>query len=77
MVEDLYRFAVMTYRQAKRLVVFLVGVTVLAIGVAMILLPGPAVLVIPLGLGILAVEFTWARRWLVRVRQRAQSLRYR
>lgn len=77
MVEELYRFAVITYRQAKRLVIFLVGGTVLAIGVAMILLPGPAVLVIPLGLGILAVEFAWARRWLVRVRERAQSLRYR
>ncbi|MGF1613611.1 MAG: PGPGW domain-containing protein [Gammaproteobacteria bacterium] len=77
MVEELYRFAVITYRQAKRLVILLVGGTVLAIGVAMILLPGPAVLVIPLGLGILAVEFAWARRWLVRVRERAQSLRYR
>lgn len=74
---ELHRFAVTTYRQARRLVVLLVGSTVLAIGVVMILLPGPAILVIPLGLAILAVEFAWARRWLVRVREKAQSLRSR
>lgn len=74
---DLHRFAVTTYRQAKRLVILLVGGTVLAVGLAMILLPGPAVLVIPLGLAILAVEFAWARRWLVRMHEKAQSLRSR
>ena len=74
---EIHRFAVTTYRQAKRLVILLVGGTVLVVGLAMILLPGPAVLVIPLGLGILAVEFAWARRWLVRAQQKAQSLRSR
>ncbi len=48
----------------KRVMIFVVGSTVLAIGVAMILLPGPAFIVIPAGLAILAVEFAWARRWL-------------
>ena len=48
----------------KRMVVMVAGGTVLALGVAMILLPGPAVIVIPVGLAILAVEFAWARRWL-------------
>lgn len=47
----------------------LVGGTVLLIGIAMIVLPGPAILVIPAGLGILAIEFAWARHWLKRVRQ--------
>jgi tellurite resistance protein TerC len=74
---DLHRLAITTYRQAKRLVILLVGSTVLAVGLVMILLPGPAVLVIPLGLAILAIEFAWARRWLVRVREKAQSLRSR
>jgi hypothetical protein len=37
---------------------------VFAIGVAMIILPGPAFLVIPAGLAILALEFVWARQWL-------------
>lgn len=37
------------------------GVTIFAIGVAMIVLPGPAVIVILVGPGILATEFVWAR----------------
>jgi tellurite resistance protein TerC len=52
----------------RKLVIGLVGLSVLILGVAMVVLPGPAVLVIPLGLGILAVEFAWARRWLKRLR---------
>ena len=34
----------------------------LLVGIAMILLPGPACLVIPAGLAILATEFEWAHR---------------
>ncbi|HSD11547.1 MAG TPA: PGPGW domain-containing protein [Candidatus Binatia bacterium] len=51
-------------RHLRRLIVAVVGMTVLSIGVALILLPGPATLVIPVGLGILAIEFTWAERML-------------
>jgi tellurite resistance protein TerC len=40
------------------------GTGVLLVGVAMIVLPGPAVVVIPLGLVVLATEFPWARRLL-------------
>lgn len=50
-----------TQKQAKRLIIIVVGFTVLLLGVAMILLPGPAFIMIPLGLGILATEFVWAR----------------
>ena len=52
----------------KRIVIMVLGGTVFAVGVAMIVLPGPAVIVIPAGLAILAVEFAWARRWLRSVR---------
>ena len=55
-------------RHVRRTIVAVIGLTVLAIGVAMIVLPGPATVVIPLGLGILAVEFAWARRLLERLR---------
>jgi uncharacterized protein (TIGR02611 family) len=51
-------------RPARQLCVAVVGTGVLVAGVAMIVLPGPAVLVIPLGLAILATEFHWARRLL-------------
>ncbi len=63
-----------TLRQARRLVVAVVGATVLAAGVVMIVTPGPAVLVIPLGLAILATEFVWARRLLRQVRDNVGSV---
>jgi uncharacterized protein (TIGR02611 family) len=61
---------VATLKQAKRLVVAVVGFTVLIAGVAMILLPGPAFIVIPLGLAILATEFVWARNLLKRIKEK-------
>jgi tellurite resistance protein TerC len=48
----------------KRVIVAVVGTTVILIGVALIVLPGPAFVVIPAGLAILATEFAWAERWL-------------
>lgn len=57
-------------RQVKRVIVFVVGMTVVLIGIAMIVLPGPGLVVIPLGLLILATEFVWAKRLLERVRER-------
>ncbi len=53
----------------RRVVIALVGGTVLLIGVAMIVLPGPAIIVIPAGLTILAIEFAWARRLLHQSRE--------
>jgi ribosome-associated translation inhibitor RaiA len=55
-------------RTIKRIAILVVGSTVLAIGVALIVLPGPAFIVIPAGLAILAIEFAWARRWLRKAR---------
>ena len=60
-------------KQAKRLVVAVVGFTVLLIGIAMIVLPGPAIVVIPIGLGILATEFVWARRLLRKVKEKIRE----
>jgi tellurite resistance protein TerC len=55
-------------RLARRCAVAGVGGALLAIGVAMIVLPGPAVIVIPAAIGVLAIEFDWARRWLRSIR---------
>ncbi len=60
-------------KHVKRIVVIVVGGTVLAIGAALIVLPGPAFIVIPLGLAILAIEFAWARRWLHKARELLQG----
>ena len=62
------------FRYARRVVVAVIGGTVVLIGVIMLVTPGPAVVVIPLGLGILAVEFVWARRLLARFKDRAKSV---
>ena len=58
-----------SYKIARRLVVGIVGTTVLLLGIALLVLPGPAFLVIPAGLAILAIEFAWARHWLTKVRK--------
>jgi uncharacterized protein (TIGR02611 family) len=62
-----------TYKWARRIAVAIVGFTVLAVGIAMIVLPGPAFIVIPVGLGILSIEFAWARRWLRKAKARSAS----
>ncbi len=68
-----------TYKVARRIVVLAVGTTVIGIGVIMIVTPGPAIVVIPLGLAILGAEFVLARIWLRKLREgiSAQSANHR
>ena len=66
-----------TLRKVKRLIVAVIGFTVLAGGIAMIVLPGPAIVVIPVGLAILATEFVWARTVLKHAKERITRLRAR
>ena len=58
------------YKWARRIVITLTGFTVLLVGFAMIVLPGPAFVVIPAGLAILGLEFAWARHTLRALRKR-------
>jgi tellurite resistance protein TerC len=60
-------------RYAKRIVTAIVGMSVLLFGIALIVLPGPAFIVIPIGLAILATEFAWARRTLNIIRESAEK----
>lgn len=62
-----------TYKLAKRIVIFVVGMTVVLIGAVMFFTPGPALLVIPAGLAILSIEFAWARRWLKTLKEKTQA----
>jgi uncharacterized protein (TIGR02611 family) len=62
------------YRMAKRIAIGIVGGSVLVVGVCMIVLPGPAFVVIPVGLAILGLEFAWARRWLKKAKAKAESM---
>jgi hypothetical protein len=60
-------------RLARRIGIGVAGSVVLGVGVVMLVMPGPAFVVIPMGLGILALEFEWARRWLDRVKAYART----
>lgn len=60
-------------RYAKRIATAIIGTTVLLIGIILLVTPGPAVVVIPIGLAILATEFAWARRWLRVMRDSADK----
>ena len=63
-----------TYQWARRIVVGAIGGSVRLIGITMIVLPGPAIVVVPLGLGILGLEFAVARLWLRKLRVTATNV---
>ena len=46
----------------RRFLVGVVGGTVIVLGLLLTVLPGPAIIVLPIGFAILATEFAWARR---------------
>ena len=57
-----------TIKQVKKVIIGIVGITIIIIGVAMLVLPGPAFIVIPVGLSVLATEFVWAKKLLNKVK---------
>lgn len=61
----------------RKVIIAIIGTTILIIGIALIILPGPAFIVIPIGLAVLASEFVWARRLLERGRAFISKLRRR
>lgn len=56
------------YLLARRIIVIVIGGTLLLLGLALLVLPGPGVLVLLGGLGVLATEFVWAKVWLNKLR---------
>jgi uncharacterized protein (TIGR02611 family) len=64
-----------SFQQAKRFVKVLIGFSLLALGVVMIVTPGPGWLTIMLALGILAAEFVWARRLVDRLKEQGVRIR--
>ena len=63
-------------RAVRRGGVFLVGMTLLIAGAAMLVLPGPGIAVILLGLVVLSAEFQWAKRVLAWFRERFTDLKH-
>jgi len=66
---------IQSLHQAKRLFRILLGFTLLATGVLMLVTPGPGLLILALGLALLAVEFVWARRILNQLKVQGVKVR--
>jgi uncharacterized protein (TIGR02611 family) len=66
--------AIPLLRWARKGGVTVVGISMLAGGVVMLVLPGPGLAVIVLGLAVLATEYAWAGRLLAVARQRASRM---
>lgn len=62
-----------TLRHAKRVIITIVGITVILIAIALFVLPGPGILVLIIGLAILATEYEFARVWLKKLQQKYES----
>ena len=64
----------MNLARIKRIIISVVGFTVLIIGILLIVFPGPAFIVIPVGLAILATEYVWAKNLLEKVKKGVKKL---
>jgi Putative transmembrane protein (PGPGW) len=71
----MHRIVIETLRQARRAIVAVIGFTVVALGVVMLVTPGPGWLVIFGGLSVLALEFVWARHLLKRLKTKGREVR--
>jgi len=60
-------------RLLRRIAVTVVGTVILAVGVVLLVAPGPGLVVIALALAVFAIEYQWARRNLAAVQARARS----
>lgn len=65
------------YRNARKVIVGVVGSTIVLIGVVMFFFPGPGLLVVFAGLALLATEFVWAALLLRRVKAIAKLTKQR
>ncbi|MGB2984782.1 MAG: TerC/Alx family metal homeostasis membrane protein [Phycisphaerae bacterium] len=77
LADELEDLAEYSWKQTRRIVVVLIGATTLIVGIAMIVLPGPAILIVPAGLAILGTEFLWARQLLGKMRKTGTTLTQR
>ena len=62
------------YKQIRKLVIFLIGISIVLIGCVLFFTPGPAIIVIPIGLAVLATEFIWAKKLLKKFKETTSSI---
>ncbi|OLS24788.1 MAG: hypothetical protein HeimC2_20930 [Candidatus Heimdallarchaeota archaeon LC_2] len=71
------RYSKRTVKELRRIVILIMGLTIVFIGVLLLILPGPGVVTIIFGLTLLASEFYWAKNWLKKVEQGIDSVKNR
>jgi uncharacterized protein (TIGR02611 family) len=64
-----------TAEQVRRVFLIIAGFTLLLAGGVMLVTPGPGMVVIFLGLGLLAAEFVWAGRLMERIKHQGGRLK--
>jgi tellurite resistance protein TerC len=73
--KEMESLATVTLRQARRIVILVVGSTLLLLGLIMVVAPGPGLITLFVSLTILGVEFAWARVWLAKTKERVEEMR--
>lgn len=63
------------FKPWRKWIVFVFGSTILIIGIVMIVLPGPAFIVIPISLAVLGTEFVWAKKLLDRIKKETTRIK--
>jgi tellurite resistance protein TerC len=71
---EISRISKVTIQTVKKVFLLAAGSTIILIGAIMVFLPGPGVFIMILGLGLLAIEFVWARVWIKKIQNRMQDL---
>ena len=62
------------YKQIRKYFIFLIGISIVLIGCVLFFTPGPAIIVIPVGLAVLATEFIWAKKLLKKFKETTLSI---
>ncbi|HEX5796968.1 MAG TPA: PGPGW domain-containing protein [Candidatus Saccharimonadales bacterium] len=63
-----------TVRAAKKIIIFIAGVIVILCGIVLLVIPGPGLLVMFVGLLILSLEFEWAKKWRDEAKKRLREM---
>jgi len=75
MKENIKRLWMLIPSTLRKIVVLVIGSTLIILGLALIILPGPFTMpLVVLGLVVLALEFAWAESLLTRAKNHAKKL---
>lgn len=70
------RCGMLAFRTARRIVIAVIGGTLLVVALVLFVTPGPGIAVLALALAVLSAEFAWARRWLNKLKDGAEAARH-